>query len=277
MVKENIKPKLLTKNDFDEIEECNCGKPVFRYHNVSKNQFVMKCAYTNMEYDLKEKEWVASKKQPCKLYNIYNGERPIFNEIKNKVINPYIEKFDLEKRLRFLFNFLMVSNHSSTIQEIDLLVINHLKREPRKSFYFPSIGHLRLSHKESFEDYRDRIFSEKIVDKLEKKPEIKNFFAKKSKIPVSKTFAVTKKPVKEHVVEKQYCEFIVDPDDESNSQDSEFESESDNDNTDHSEHSDLSEKESISDSEEIIEESEPEEENYDDNYDDYEDSCDYYD
>ena len=69
------------------------------------------------------------------------------------------------KRLRFLFDYLLISNHSSTIQEIDLLVINKLKREPRKTFYYPSIGNLRISHYESFEDYRARIFSEEIVDR----------------------------------------------------------------------------------------------------------------
>jgi hypothetical protein len=167
MGKENIKPKVLTRNAFNEIDECDCGKPVFKYQDITKNQFIMKCPNTKYELDIKTRKWILSKKQPCKLYNVYQGERPVFSEIKNKVIKPYVEKLDLEKRLRLLFDYLLVSNHSSTIQEIDLLVINKLKREPRKSFYYPSIGHLRVSHYESFEDYRDRIFSEKIIDKSE--------------------------------------------------------------------------------------------------------------
>ena len=63
-----------------------------------------------------------------------------------------------------IFQYLFVSNHSSTIQEIDLIVKYNLKRETRKIFYYPSIGHLRVSHRETYEDYRDRIFSKKIID-----------------------------------------------------------------------------------------------------------------
>jgi len=167
MVQVKLKPQNLTKNEFDSITECDCGKPVFRYHNTSKNVFIIKCPNTRYEYDLKSRKWVISKRQPCDLYAVYNGSRPQLAEIKNKIITPYIEKCDIEKRLRLMFDFLLVSKWSSTIQEIDLIVKNKLHREPRKVFYYPSIGHLRVSHRESYTDYRDRIFSEKIVDRSE--------------------------------------------------------------------------------------------------------------
>ena len=236
MGKENIRPKVITKNAFNEIEDCECGKPVFKYQDITKNQFVMKCPNTKYELDIKTRKWILSKKQPCKLYNIYQGERPVFSEIKNKVITPYVEKLDLEKRLRFLFDYLLISNHSSTIQEIDLLVINKLKREPRKCFYYPSIGNLRVSHYESFEDYRDRIFSEKIIDKETPVPLVPlvPFVPLVPKVQVVPP--LTPKPVnsfkqdlksffKNTVEENVRSEFIVVSDSESDENESEFESE----------------------------------------------------
>jgi hypothetical protein len=203
-VKMVLKEKVLTRNDFFDIEECECGKPVWKYHNVSKNTHVMKCANTKYEIDIKTRKWTLSKKQPCNLYNVYHAERPIIAEIKKKVIIPYIKPLDFEKRLQLLFDFLFVSNHSSTIQEIDLIVKNNLKREPRKTFYYPSIGHLRVSHRESYEDYRDRIFSEKIVDRTTvpviKEPVIK--------IPVIKIPVVKKPVVKKPVVKEISNDFV---------------------------------------------------------------------
>ena len=78
--------QLLSKEDFFDIEECECGKPVFKFHNTSKNMYVMKCVNTPQEYDLKAKKWVASKKQPCKMYNVYKGEPVVINQIKKKEI-----------------------------------------------------------------------------------------------------------------------------------------------------------------------------------------------
>jgi hypothetical protein len=157
--------QLLSKEDFFDIEECECGKPVFKFHNTSKNIHVMKCTSTNQEYDLKTKKWVLSKKQPCKMYNIYKGEPVVINQIKKKEAPKENKPPDLKERLVSLFNFLPISNHSTTLQEIDLIVKWNLKREPRKTFYYPSIGNLRISHHESFEDYRARIFSEEIIDR----------------------------------------------------------------------------------------------------------------
>ena len=57
--------KLLTKNDFNDLYECNCGKNLFKYTDESKNISYAKCNYVKEEYDIKNKKWIISKKQPC--------------------------------------------------------------------------------------------------------------------------------------------------------------------------------------------------------------------
>ena len=165
---ENIRPELLTKKDFFQIDECYCGKHPFRYLNVSKNQHFAKCNYTKEEYDPREQKMVAAKKQPCTFYCAFYDSRPVFQEIKNTLIKKVSVTLDrdsaLEEKLKLLFRFVFISNHTSTLDEINILVKNSLRREPRKVYYFPSPGHLRISHYEPLEEYRDRIFSKKIID-----------------------------------------------------------------------------------------------------------------
>ena len=150
----NLKPTILTKKDFFQIEECNCGKNPFKYHDSSKNVYTSKCSYTREEYDLKTKKWVHSKKQPCNFYCVYYAERPIFKEI-NKTLIKKAQKIPdkdlvLEEKLRLLFRFVFISNHTSTLDEINVLVQHNLRRETRKIFYFPSTSQLmRISHYES--------------------------------------------------------------------------------------------------------------------------------
>ena len=165
----------ISKKKYDSIEECNCGGPVFKYHNVSKNVFMVQCGYHKKVLDIdkttKKKVWIVPKKVSCGWKCMYNGERPVFEEI-NKNLITYVDikkqkniHEKLEDKLRILFNFLFISNHSSTLDEINILVKNNLLREPRKTFYYPSIGHyMRVSHFESFDEYQERIFSKKIVD-----------------------------------------------------------------------------------------------------------------
>jgi hypothetical protein len=154
----------LTRDDFLNLEECECGKPFFKFNNSSKNTFIAKCANFKEEYDMKTKKWTTSKKQPCGDYYVYHGPRPVFKEIQKAIVTKYSTTNTLEERLKALFRFLFVSKYSSTIQEIDLIVQNELNREPRKTFYYPTTGlFMKISHKESYEDYRDRIFSIKIV------------------------------------------------------------------------------------------------------------------
>ena len=159
----------LTKNDFDEINECDCGKNLYRYHDSSKNIYFAKCAYMKEEYDIKKKTWITSKKQPCKTFICYHGPQPIFTEIKKKEKVIFLPlKINLEESLKRMFNYLFLSTHSSTIDEINYIVKYQLNREPRKTFYFPTTPpFMKISHRESFQDYHDRIFSQKILDVLQ--------------------------------------------------------------------------------------------------------------
>jgi hypothetical protein len=157
--------KIVTRAEFLDLYECDCGKPLFKITDTSKNICYAKCNYTKEEYDPKKKEWIVSKKQPCGFLRIYHGERPIFKEIV-KVIKPkYVEKYNLERELRALFSFLFVTNRTSIIDEINILVRTKLLKEPLKKYYFPTTTpFMKFSHNESYEDYRDRILSEPIID-----------------------------------------------------------------------------------------------------------------
>jgi hypothetical protein len=177
--KNKVLPKVLSKQAFDDTTECYCGKNLFRFHNTSKNIHIGKCAYIKEEYDTKTKKWVLSKKQPCSLFICYNSTRPVFAQIENKkTINVYQDKNTLEDHLRRLFDFLMVTDRTSIIQEIDLIVKYNLRRQPRKTFYFPTTTlFMKVSHLESYEDYRKRIFSRKIIDYEPKEKVVKNELA----------------------------------------------------------------------------------------------------
>jgi hypothetical protein len=170
MSKENRRPVPLTKKDFFEIEECKCGKTPFRYHNTSKNEFIVKCNTHPEEYDLKSRKWTKCKRQPCDLLCAYYGERPIFEQIKKTLIRRANAQPDynkvLEEKLRLLFQFVTISNHTSTLDEINILVKNNLKKEPRKTYYSPTTSYfMPVVGYETLEDYRDRIFSEKIINR----------------------------------------------------------------------------------------------------------------
>jgi len=140
-----------------------CGKPLFRYHDVSKNIYVSKCASTKYVLDIKTRKFVLSKKPPCKSHNIYHGERPVFTEIKKVILNARPVEESIEQKLKRLFSFFKISGRNTVLQEIDIIVKYDLNRLPRKTYYFPSIGALRISHYESIEDYELRVFSKKII------------------------------------------------------------------------------------------------------------------
>ena len=167
--------QFLTKQEYIEIDECKCGGPVFKYYDSTKNIKVIKCGYIKHKIEInkhtKRKKWVVCKNQPCDWKAAYHGSRPTYTEPPKKlstIVPIQMENKDtlLEKKLSRMFQYLLVSTRPTTIQEIDLVVKNNLHREPRKVYYFPSdMGHMRISHYESYEDYHIRIFSEKIVDR----------------------------------------------------------------------------------------------------------------
>ena len=43
--------KILTHSDFFDLDECDCCKPLFKFHDSTRNVFIAKCAYVEKEYD----------------------------------------------------------------------------------------------------------------------------------------------------------------------------------------------------------------------------------
>jgi hypothetical protein len=237
--------KFYTHNDYLDIDECFCGKKAFKYNDTSRNIFIAKCSQCSQDFDLKSKKWTKSKKQPCDFFCIYHGPRPVFKEIVNVIKTVSIEKQvspdkALEDRLKLFFKFLFVSNHTSTLDEINLLVKNNLKRKPRIVYYYPTTtSFMKESHRESFIDYQTRIFSEKIIDRSV--------------------------PIKVVPVKIPISQFVADPEN-----DSDLESETGlsddsglSDNEEHEDADTVSDIESILDVESVVEEEFEENDDYD--------------
>jgi hypothetical protein len=276
--------KFITKKAYDSIEECECGGPIFKYQDTARNVFVVKCGYFKKVLDIdkitKRKVWVVPKKVACDWICTYHGERPVFSEINKKLSN-FVEKNvtkdphrQLEEKLKLLFRFLYLSTHSTTLDEINVLVLNNLLREPRKTYYYPSIGHfMRISHMESFEDYEKRIFSKKIIDQsylndiklIPKQPKrvteqvssFKNHYKNES-LPIINTY-------------KYSSQFIIADSDSEKSDESEHGESSDSE-SEEEEQEDLSDKE-ISDFESVFDDTNE----LVDDVDDYEEEPDYQD
>jgi len=160
----------VTKREYDELEECNCGGPILKFHNTSSNVFTAKCGYfkkiIEIDKETKRKVWITPKRPACNWRVSYPGERPVFKEINKVLIKSVTTQTknvneQLEEKLKLLFRFLHVSNYSSTLNEIDILVKNNLVREPRLKVYNET---LKLFVPETFQDYEKRIFSKKIID-----------------------------------------------------------------------------------------------------------------
>ena len=254
----------LTKINFNNLTECECGKKIFKFHNTSTNVFYARCS----NFDAKPKK---NKLSACSLSWSFTDIKPILHENKKKeilILNVKEINFDkiLEEKLRILFKFLYVSNNSSTLDEINILVKNKLKKESKFI-------------NELFEDYEKRIFSEKIKDldfiKIKEK-EKHVYFIDPKLIP--KKYKI--KPIKN--LKKLTCNFIkVEENSESDNlslenPESEEEEISDKENSDY-------EDESVSGIEETEENDENEEnlvdeideENLVDDIEDTEEYCDY--
>ena len=163
-----------------------------------------------------------------------------------------------------------MSNHSSTLDEINILVKNSLKREPRKTFYFPSIGRFnRISHYEEFIDYEKRIFSEQIKDLnfiITKEKEKPVYFIDPNLLPKI-TIILPPKPPKKKIV-KNISNFInLDDNETSEKYNSESENleDSDKENSDYED--DIASIEETEEPEEILDDTEEPEET--------EEYCDY--
>lgn len=156
----------VTHREYLDSEECYCGKRPFKYHDEGKNKFIAKCPILH-----------DPKKKSCDFNIVYHGARPVFHRDPLQEINGILKKHtnakkytdpnkELEEILTNLFTFLFVSNRTSTLDEINILVRTRLLRPERKIFYLVTTDRfLREDHRESFADYRKRIFSERIVDR----------------------------------------------------------------------------------------------------------------
>lgn len=159
----------ITKNEWLNTDSCNCGKNIFKYHDVSDNVFVAKCSVTKYELDIKTREWVKNKKENCKLFKVHYGERPEYPPIlkinKVKPIEDDPNK-NLEEKLKNLFTYLLLSNNPCTLQQINYLVKHRLRRLTRIIYYSPTVGHfMNIAEMETLENYKKRIFSRPIIDK----------------------------------------------------------------------------------------------------------------
>jgi hypothetical protein len=248
------RPKPLTSKDFFQLDECHCGKSLFRYHNISKNEYIAKCATAPEEYDIKLKKWVNSKKQPCKCFYAYYAERPVFKDItpkikKNRQLRQNKDQL-LEDQLKSLFNFVFISNHSATLDEINIIVRLNLRREPLRSL-------------ETLLQYQSRIFSEKIIDLSHLQDPVEQF---NPVVYLSHPFLVRNKMVKKKSTKlKTKSSFIVVSDDESNNTACDNDSEPDTESL--RELSDYEDTESVcqqTDQEETFEEAEEQIDDYDD-------------
>jgi hypothetical protein len=259
--------KVLTHSEFINLVECHCGKPLFKFTDTCKNICYARCNYTKEEYDIKKRVWVPSKKQPCNFLRMYHGERPVFKEIqKVEEIKPTVREFTLERELKELFSFLMVSNRTSTLDEINILVRTKLKRQP-------------LQKSESYTEYRDRIFSEKIEEIFTQnvKPKRENY--KSAGYDYLKSidhsgFQVTAKKKKRTKKKKQEIDYSYDSLSENSDSESNLNSDSDSDSEYSDEESENSNSECNSDLE-LNEEDDFIEDN--DQVDDYDSAgeCDY--
>jgi hypothetical protein len=145
--------------DWRYTDKCECGGPVFKYQDGQHNVWVVKCGHLKetleIEPKTKKRVWVKTKKQPCGFCACHVGEEPVFVskviEKKKKVIKENPHK-TLKKQLESLFTYLLIEVKDTFLQEIDLMVKYKLCRLPRQK-------------NESILEYRNRIFSQQIIDK----------------------------------------------------------------------------------------------------------------
>lgn len=161
-----------------DYEQCDCGGPIFKYHDTTSNVYVVKCGHVKETLDIKTRIWNKSKKQPCNFINIYRSDQPKYDNLIIPIREKYPE-YDPHKslfnNLEFLFNFYFLAKKDITIQEINSLVKFKLGRKIRMVYYLVTAGPILLeSHREPMEDYQKRIFSIPIIDRTIKKSTTKN-------------------------------------------------------------------------------------------------------
>jgi len=181
----------ITHEEWLETDYCECSKPVFKYHDITNNVFVLKCKNGNVSvtgnvhenvYNVSNVSNVSklidsfesmdltvkNRKTRCNLFEVYEAgsyEDSICLQIKTKkqTQKKAMKEINenLKDRLDILFDYAKVNNINDrinlTIQEINYIVKFKLHRITIGKFY--RVG------KETLEDYRERIFSRPIIDK----------------------------------------------------------------------------------------------------------------
>jgi len=183
----------ISLDDYNDYSECDCGGPLFKYHDSTRNVFVVKCGYVKENLDMKTKTWSKSKKQPCTFMNIHKSDSPDYNNLvlpKRERVLPENPHENLRENLESLFKFYKLAKKDITIQEINSLVKFKLNRKTRITYYLVTAGPVLMeSHRESMDDYYSRIFSRPIIN-----------------IPYSRTLKntpITKKKNKSHFIETE--------------------------------------------------------------------------
>ena len=180
----------ISLDDYNDYSECECGGPLFKYHDSTRNVFVVKCGYVKENLDMKTKTWSKSKKQPCTFMNIHKSDSPDYNNLvlpKRERVLPENPHENLRENLESLFKFYKLAKKDITIQEINSLVKFKLNRKTRITYYLVTAGPVLMeSHRESMDDYYSRIFSRPIIN---------------NNIP--KNISITKKKNKSHFIETE--------------------------------------------------------------------------
>jgi hypothetical protein len=249
----------ISQKEYNEITECKCGGPVFKFINSSTNTLNIKCGYITQEYDIKKKEMVKAKRQPCGWsISTVNNNNTIQETITEKISTEKKDNNGPEEQLLLLFKYLFISKKQSTLMEINNIVKNKLLRKPEYSLINNKIPDIN-----EYEKYRSRVFSRPII---ERKPII---IYKNPKKPTSCSVIVDQilkniKNINTNNIITNTNDFIEDYlDSESDS-----DKESDSDNSDKEPESDDSDKEELKN--DFIIDSEP------DIPDEIDDESDYY-
>lgn len=176
----------ITHEEWLDTEYCNCSKPVFKYHDVTNNVFVLKCkngtgnlgssnsggvnnlieSFENV--DINPGTTSKSKKTKCTLFEVYFGEEYSYTkQNKLSVAKKQTKKENnqnLKDRLEILFDYAKVNTINDrinlTIQEINYIVKFKLHR-----FTIGNFQRNGFNVSESLNDYRERILSRPIIDK----------------------------------------------------------------------------------------------------------------
>ena len=151
----------LSNQEWIRLKTCKCGGPVFKYSDSSKNIKVAKCGYITHDYDIKKKEMVKSKRQPCTFLKTTAPQTKtvLNNENTNKQIVIDTKPNDVDKlseSLHLLFKYLLLTNKCSTLMTINGIVKSKLLRKINDNY-------LNECTKESYAEYYFRIFSRPLV------------------------------------------------------------------------------------------------------------------